>query len=106
MKRLAPRPAGIAIDALSESLAPQTTLSSVQRVWADVAGELIAAQSEPTSERGGVVTITCSSAVWAQELDLLSGDLIERLNAVLEGQSVTSLRCQSGRARKWPEKPR
>ena len=102
----APRPVALSIEALSDSLAPQTTISAVQRVWPDVAGDLIAAQCEPTSERGGVVTVTCSSAVWAQELDLLSGDLIERLNAVLEGQLVTALRCQSGQARKWPEKSR
>lgn len=106
MKRLAPRPAALAIDALSDSLAPQTPISSVQRAWPDIAGELIAAQCTPTSERGGVVTVTCSSAVWAQELDLLSGELIERLNTVLEGQVVTALRCQSGQSRKWPEKAR
>jgi predicted nucleic acid-binding Zn ribbon protein len=101
-----PRPAAVAIDALSDSLAPQTTISAVQRAWTDVAGDLIAAECEPTSERGGVVTVTCSSAVWAQELDLLSSELIERLNAVLEGQLVTALRCQSGHARKWPESAR
>jgi predicted nucleic acid-binding Zn ribbon protein len=101
-----PRPAAFAIEALSDSLAPQTPISAVQRAWPDVAGDLIAAQCEPTSERGGVVTVTCSSAVWAQELDLLSADLIERLNAALDGQLVTALRCQSGQARKWPEKAR
>lgn len=105
-RRLAPRQASLAIDALSDSLAPQTTISAVQRVWPEVAGKLIAAQCEPAFERGGVVTVTCSSAVWAQELDLLSSDLIERLNAVLEGQLVTALRCQSGQARKWPERAR
>jgi predicted nucleic acid-binding Zn ribbon protein len=105
-RRIAPRPAAFAIDALSDSLAPQTTISAVQRVWPEVAGELIAAQCEPTFERGGVVTVTCSSAVWAQELDLLSSDLIERLNGLLEGQLVTALRCQSGQARKWPDKAR
>jgi predicted nucleic acid-binding Zn ribbon protein len=105
-KRIAPRPAGIAITELSDRLAPQTAISRIQRAWPDVAGDLIAAQCEPTSERSGVVTMTCSSAVWAQELDLLSSDLIERLNEALEAPLVTSLRCQSGQARKWPEKAR
>jgi predicted nucleic acid-binding Zn ribbon protein len=102
-RRRAPRPASLAVTVLSDSLAPQTAISRVQRVWADVAGELIAAQCEPTSERSGVVTVTCASAVWAQELDLLSADLIERLNAELQAPLVTALRCQPGQARKWPE---
>jgi hypothetical protein len=42
------------------------------------------------------VTIACRSAVWAQELELLSGDLLERLNGALgtpgEPRPVTSLR--------------
>jgi hypothetical protein len=35
------------------------------------------------AERDGVVTIACRSATWAQELDLLQPELIERLNGAL-----------------------
>ena len=37
------------------------------------------------SEPAGTVGVACSSAVWAQELELLAPDLPERLNAALGG---------------------
>jgi predicted nucleic acid-binding Zn ribbon protein len=58
-------------------------LASVQSVWAEVAGAAVAEEAEPVSERGGVVTVACRSAVWAQELELLGRDLEERLGARL-----------------------
>lgn len=101
MRRLAPRQAGGAIQALAERLAPQTPLSAVQRVWGAAAGELLAAQAHPTAARDGVVTVTCSSAVWAQELDLMAPSLIARLNELLGGAQVRSLRCQAAPAKAW-----
>jgi hypothetical protein len=35
------------------------------------------------AERDGLVTVACRSATWAQELDLLQTELIERLNGAL-----------------------
>ena len=49
-----------------------------------MAGEAVAAEAEPVSERDGVVTIACRSATWAQELDLLGPDLLERLKRAIE----------------------
>ena len=101
MRRTQPRPLSHAVAALADRLAPQTTLAAVQRVWPDAVGEVIAAQAEPTGERGGVLTVTCSSAVWAQELDLMGPDLVGRINAALGGESVVSLRCSAAPAKGW-----
>ena len=57
------------------------------------AGEAFAAQSEPVAERDGVVTVACASAVWAQELDLLSERVVERLNERLGRPAVRGLRA-------------
>ena len=95
MRRTQPRPLSHAVAALADRLAPQTTLAAVQRVWPDAVGEVIAAQAEPTGERGGVLTVTCSSAVWAQELDLLSERVIEGLNEALGRPAVRRLRPQA-----------
>jgi predicted nucleic acid-binding Zn ribbon protein len=70
-------------------------LAAVQRAWPEAVGDLIAAEARPAAERGGVVTVTCSSSVWAHELDLMSPVLIERLNETLEGPVVTRLRCRA-----------
>jgi predicted nucleic acid-binding Zn ribbon protein len=101
MRRRDPRPAGHAIAALAERLAPQTLLAEVQRVWPQAVGDVVAAQAEPTGERDGVLVVTCASAVWAQELDLMAPDLVARINGLLGGAAVRGLRCQAVSARGW-----
>ena len=101
MRRREPRALSHAVAALAERLAPQTVLADVQRVWPDAVGDVIAAQAEPTAAREGVLTVTCSSAVWAQELDLMGPDLVGRINAALGAETVRSLRCSSAPAKGW-----
>ena len=101
-RRRAPVPVAGAIEALAARLEPQTPLSAVQRVWADVAGDVVAGEAEPVSERAGVVTIACRSAVWAQELSLLAPDLVSRLNDALGAPRVTELRCTAAPRRRAP----
>ena len=96
MRRAAPRPVAAALDHLTAQLAPATLLAEVQRAWPEAAGEAFAAASEPVAERDGVVTVACVSAVWAQELDLLSEPVLERLNARLGGERVRRLRPRTG----------
>lgn len=87
MRRSAPRPLSLALEGVVRRASPATLLARVQERWPSVAGERVARQTEPVSERGGVVTVACESAVWAQELELLSGDLLERLDAALGGRA-------------------
>jgi predicted nucleic acid-binding Zn ribbon protein len=56
-------------------------LARVQAAWPTVAGPVLAAEAQPVAEREGVVTVACSSAVWAQELELLGPDLLAGLTA-------------------------
>ncbi len=100
-RRRQPRPAGPAIERLAERLAPATTLGVVLRAWPEVAGPAIAAQATPTGEAQGVLTITCRSAVWAQELDLMAPTLVAGLNAALGDERIRALRCQVVPARGW-----
>ena len=100
-RRPGPRPVSQAVGALADRLAPQTTLAEVQRVWPEVVGPVIAAQAEPASEREGVLRVTCSAAVWAQELDLMGPELAQRINAALGAETVRALRCSSAPARNW-----
>jgi predicted nucleic acid-binding Zn ribbon protein len=95
MRRPGPRPVSVALDAVCDRLAPATLLAEVQRSWAAVAGDAFAAQTQPVAEREGVVTVACRSAVWAQELDLLSEHVVGRLNEALGRPAVRSLRVQA-----------
>ena len=91
--RRSPRPLGMALDGVRDELAPATLLAEIQQVWPEAVGMAIAAEAQPTAERGGVVTVSCSASVWAQELDLMAPAILERLNAQLEGLRVERLRC-------------
>jgi predicted nucleic acid-binding Zn ribbon protein len=96
VSRRAPRSIADALAELTPTLVPATTLARVQEVWPEVSGPAIAAASRPIAEHEGVVTVLCEAAVWAAELDLLSGEMVSRLNAVLGAETVRELRCRTG----------
>ena len=95
MRRRAPRPLAAAVEAYAASLAPATPLGRVQRVWAGAVGEAVAREAEPAAIHGGTLTVACRSAVWAQELDLMSTALIEAVNDALGERLVDALRCRA-----------
>jgi predicted nucleic acid-binding Zn ribbon protein len=95
VSRAAPRSLSLALQGLTASLAPATTLARVQEIWAQAAGPAIALSAHPTGERDGVLTVTCDAAVWAQELDLMAHELVGRLNAALGGEELRALRCRT-----------
>jgi predicted nucleic acid-binding Zn ribbon protein len=91
--RRSPRPLSLALDHVRDELEPASLLADVQRTWPGAVGPAIAVEAQPTSERGGVVTVSCSASVWAQELDLMAPAILDRLNQLLRSGRVTRLRC-------------
>ena len=99
MRRTAPRPLRLALAEVAVDASPASLLASVQAIWPEVAGAAVAEEAEPVSEREGVVTVACRSAVWTQELELLAGDLVAGLNARLGGAGeVAGLRFRTASA--------
>jgi predicted nucleic acid-binding Zn ribbon protein len=96
VRRLAPRPIAKALDVALPGARPAGLLAEVQSAWAAVAGTVLAGAATPVSERSGTVTVTCESAVWAQELELLATDLTQRLNETLGDSRVERLRFVVG----------
>jgi len=96
VSRAAPRSLSAALNGLGRMLAPATALAQVQQIWESATGPAIAAAAQPTAERDGVLTVTCTAAVWAQELDLMAAELVPRLNAALGSEVIRELRCRTG----------
>jgi predicted nucleic acid-binding Zn ribbon protein len=96
MRRRAPRPLAFALERVTSTLEPATTLARVQGCWADAVGAATAAVAQPVSEGGGVVTIACESSLWANELTMMEADLLEQVNAALGEPAVTRLRFTAG----------
>jgi predicted nucleic acid-binding Zn ribbon protein len=95
MSRGAPRQIASALEGLTAALAPASTLARVQGIWESVAGSAIAAAALPSGEHQGLLTVTCSAAVWAQELDLMGPVLIARLNEALGEEAISAIRCRT-----------
>jgi predicted nucleic acid-binding Zn ribbon protein len=91
-RRRAPRQASTAFRVARDRAAPRTSLAAVQSAWAEAVGEHLATVATPVSERAGTLTIECADTVWAQELDLMQGQLLERLRAELGDQAPSTLR--------------
>jgi len=85
VRRLAPRALSVALQGVVREAEPATLLARVQAVWPEVAGPVLSASAAPVSERDGVVTVACESAVWAEELELLGPDLLTRFGDALAG---------------------
>jgi predicted nucleic acid-binding Zn ribbon protein len=98
MRRRTLTPISGALDALTQQLAPPTLLAEVQRAWPEAAGDTFAPHSEPWAERDGEVVVACPEAVRAQELDLMSDLVVERLNRALGRPAVRRLRVQARKA--------
>lgn len=82
-RRRSPSHIASALDRVTGSIAPATTLGAVQSVWEAAAGSVTASASRPVSERDGVVTVACDSAAWSDQLALMQTELLERLLEVL-----------------------
>jgi predicted nucleic acid-binding Zn ribbon protein len=95
-RRRAPRQAAAAIRAARDRAAPRTGLAVAQAAWAAAVGERLAAVAAPVSERSGTLTIECADTVWAQELDLMQAQLLERLRGELGEMAPSALRFRVG----------
>jgi predicted nucleic acid-binding Zn ribbon protein len=74
-------------------------LARVQACWGEAVGDVVSAEAQPVSERDGVVTISCRSSVWAEELKMMGADLREKVNAALGDDAVSELKFSSARPR-------
>lgn len=71
-----------------------SVLSSVRAAWPEATGPGTVHHAYPIRRsRAGVVTVACSDAVWAQEMDMQGDDIARRVNALLgDPDAVAGLR--------------
>ena len=95
--RRAPRQAAAAFRVARDRAAPRTGLAAVQAAWSAALGERLAAAASPVAERAGTLTVECADGVWAQELDLMQAQLLERLREELGEKAPTALKFRVAR---------
>ena len=85
-------------NSLSEGIRPHRALA----LWREVVGATLAQASTAETVRGGVLFVRARSGVWAHELTLLRGDILQRLNSRLGGAILTDIHFKSGGLRPKP----
>jgi predicted nucleic acid-binding Zn ribbon protein len=80
-----------------DQVAPKTGLAAVQAAWSAALGERLAEVATPVSERAGTLTVECVDGVWAQELDLMQEQLLQRLREELGERAPEALRFRVAR---------
>jgi predicted nucleic acid-binding Zn ribbon protein len=77
--------------------APRTGLAAVQAAWSEALGEGLAEVATPVSEKAGTLTVECKDGTWAQELDLMQEQLLQRLREALGERAPEALRFRVAR---------
>ena len=74
--------------------AGDSVLTSVRAAWPEATGPGTVNHAYPIRRsRAGVVTVACSDAVWAQEMDMRRDEIADRLAALLDDpDAVAGLR--------------
>ena len=77
---------------------PTGAMAEIVEVWPGVVGEAIARNAWPARvARDGTLHVATSSSAWTFELELLAGDIADRLTAALGADAPTGLRFAPGR---------
>lgn len=73
--------------------------------WAEIVGPQVAAVTQVEKVQGTALVVRVKNSVWANELSLLKGDMLRRLNLALGGQVLSDIRFKaSGLAQKKAQK--
>jgi len=97
-RRKAPEALGSAMRPLIDRLDSGGNFGIVRvaRAWPEIVGEAIARRTEVSALRFHTATVKVSSAMWIQELNLLRGQILPRLQAVVGADVVRDIRFVKG----------
>lgn len=95
MRESRPRTLGDVLHAYLHRWEPDlATESRIRAIWAEIAGETLAARTRPNRLHEGVLWVDVPSAAWAQELSFVRNDLCQKLANALGPGALTEIRFQ------------
>ncbi|MDI6731443.1 MAG: DUF721 domain-containing protein [Candidatus Margulisbacteria bacterium] len=71
-------------------------LCKILSAWKEVVGEKIGSHTEAVKISHGMLFVSTSSPVWAQELSFLKDELMGKLNLVAGSQIIKDIRFRCG----------
>lgn len=78
---------------------------AIRHRWRELVGEQLAARTEPCSLKGGLLTVVVASAAWLNELAMLRGSIVRKINELFGHGTVSAIRLVAGRVSPAPDPP-
>ena len=69
--------------------------------WADVVGDLNAANSTPENLNQGTLTVRCKSTAWATQLKLMQGEILAKIKQQYGALEIENIRFVGPQAPSW-----
>ena len=79
-----------------------TKVIRIRERWVEIAGEVLAAHTEPVQLRGKILYVLCDSPAWVQQIDILTATIVPRIKKIA-GFKVDKVAGAFGMARKVKE---
>ena len=67
-------------------------ISRIFNCWEEIVGTEISKKAKPIKVTGGVLRVSVTTSTWANELSLMSGQLIEKINSFIGEEVVKRIR--------------
>ncbi|HNS91087.1 MAG TPA: DUF721 domain-containing protein [Deltaproteobacteria bacterium] len=77
----------------------------IRAQWTDIAGEVLAAHTDPVAIKHKVLQVLCDSPAWAQQVGLLSRTIEEQVRKITRVK-IEKIEGRFGMARKAPPRKR
>ncbi len=77
------------------NLGHKLKLSLIFNHWENIVGAQISKKAKPRTLREGILFVSVANSTWANELDLMSGQLVERINSYLGKNLVKGIRFKA-----------
>lgn len=103
-----PLTAGQTIDGILKQFRWEAQLAEADLFnrWGELVGEQTAANSNPETLVGGVLTVRCKSTAWATQLRLMQNELLAKVNELHPELEIASLKFLGPDAPSWKKGPR
>jgi predicted nucleic acid-binding Zn ribbon protein len=98
-----PLTAGASLDGLLNQFSWETELAQAELFvnWAEIVGELNAANSAPETLDKNALLVRCKSTAWATQLRLMSPDILKRINEKYSTLQIENLKFVGPDAPTW-----
>ncbi len=98
-----PKMAATGLDEVLNSFGWQTQIAQAELFakWADVVGDLNAANSNPETFNQGVLTVRCKSTAWATQLKLMQAEILSQVQGKFAGLEIENIKFIGPQAPSW-----